>query len=351
MKIAGIIRQDSGVGYYRLGQPIKAIDKVSKEKSRITPFTGTGKIVRITEGNPDTETWTDETLMEICRDAEIIWSTIIYDKEEMLKMLNLRQWSGAKWVVDIDDDLYNIPIDNPGKKSAEALRENMEICLSLADGVTVSTPRLEEVYRHLNDYIFINPNGQDIKFWDNLKKHNKPKPHKKVRIGWRGASGHAADVSLIKPALDKIMEDYNVEFVTLGIKPPFKSEHHEWVGCLEFPQTLARLNLDMAVVPLIDSPYNRCKSNIAVQEFGMLKIPVIASPVENQNNMPVKYAKSNYEWYWEMENLIKNKKMRKQEGENLYNHIKKEWSVDGFTPALMEWLKKLPRKEIKPDLT
>jgi hypothetical protein len=170
-----------------------------------------------------------------------------------------------------------------------------------------------------------------------------------VRIGWRGAAGHSADIALVESAIKALKKDYNIELVTLGVDPPFKTEHHKWVGCLEFPETLASLNLDMAIVPLVDSPYNRSKSNIAVQEFGMLKIPVVASPVENQKNMPISYAKSNYDWYKEIEKYVKNKKLRKSDGERLYKHIKNDWSVEGFTPELVKWFEKLPRRGYKPE--
>jgi hypothetical protein len=134
--------------------------------------------------------------------------------------------------------------------------------------------------------------------------------------------------------------------VTLGVEPPFKTEHHKWVGTMDFPKELVSLDLDIALVPLIDDIYNRCKSNIAVQEFGILGIPVVASPVENQKNMPVLYANSNAEWYDQIEKLIKNKKFRKAQGENLRTHLKKNWDVDKFTPGLIEWMEKLPKKEI-----
>lgn len=348
MKIAGILRQDSGVGYYRIGQPVRGIDKVSKEKSRITPFTGTGKIVRLTEGNPNIESWTDETLMEMSKDADVIWSTMITNDDELLKLLNLRHWSKAKVVIDMDDDIYNIPVTNKNKAKVESVVPKIELCLTLADGITVSTPKLKEAYKHLNPNIYINPNGQDTKFWDKLTKKHNPKPHKKLRIGWRGAEGHGADLRLIEAAIKAIKKDYNVEFVTIGARPPFETIHQDWVGCLDFPEALMKLNIDIALVPLVDSPYNQCKSNIAVQEFGMLKIPVVASPTENQKDMPIDYAKSNFEWYSAIEKLVKNKKYRKAQGENLYKHIKKCWSVDGFTEDLIEWFDKLPRKEIKP---
>jgi len=347
MKIAAISRQDTGVGLYRLMQPTQFIDKVNKEKSRITPFSGTGRPTRISDGgDPNIESWNDDTLMEICKDADIIWSTIIYDKDEMVKMLDIRKWSGAKWIVDIDDDLYSIPVDNPNKAAVESLVRNAELCLSLADGLTVSVPRLKEVYRQFNPYIYVNPNGQDIKFWDDLRKKLPIKNNKKVRIGWRGASGHAADVSLIKPAIDALKKEYNIEFVTLGIKPPFKSEHHDWVNCLDFPEALAKLNLDMALVPLIDSPYNQSKSDIAIQEFSMLKIPVVASRVENQKNWPCKYAGTNYEWYGAIEELIKSRELRKKIGQRQYDHCVYTYDLKKQVKPLQEWFESVPRKEI-----
>jgi glycosyltransferase involved in cell wall biosynthesis len=345
MKVFGIARQDTAVGLYRILQPVQFIDRVSKEKSRVTPFTGKNMPVRLTEYK-DMPTWDDKMLMENAKGADVIFSNAIFDQNEIIKILNLREWSGAKWVVDIDDDLYSVSTDNPASKNVEGIIRNFELCLSLADGVTVSVPSLKEKYKKLNPNIYVNPNGQDVKMWDSLKKPHVPR--KEIRIGWRGASGHSADVSLVYPALKEIKKKYDVDFVTLGVKPPFKTEHIGWVGTLEFPQSLANLDLDIALVPLVDSPYNHAKSNIAVQEFGMLKVPVVASPVENQLNMPVSYAKSNYEWYEEIVKLIENKKHRKQQGENLYNHVKKNWSVEGFTPGLIDFFEKLPRKNHKP---
>lgn len=345
IKVAGVIKQDSAVGLYRIGQPTQFIDKVSKEKSRITPFTGKGRHTRISNGgDPNIEAWGDKTLMGICGEADILWSTIIYDRDEMVKMLDIRKWSGAKWIVDIDDDLYSIPVDNPNKRSTEALRSEAELCLSLADGVTVSVPRLKAVYKHLNPNIYVNPNGQDIDFWKKLpKSHNITR---KLRIGWRGAMGHGADTSLIEPALKELAKNYKFELVTLGAKPSFKTEHHEWVGCLEYPQALAKLDLDIALVPLIDSPYNQAKSNIAVQEFSMLKIPVVASPVENQLNMPISYARTNFIWYNEIEKLLKDRKLRQKQGLEQYNFVKYHYDVKKLTPELMEFFKNLERKEI-----
>lgn len=345
MKIAGIIRQDSGVGWYRIINPLMACGR-SGVKYATNRFTGQNEVATIGKIDDKTVALDDKTLMSIAEGADIIWSTIILDHNEILKILDLREWSGAKWVVDMDDDMYNVSVANPMRKNVEQLLPNIEMCLQLADGLTVSTPRLKEVYAHLNPNIHVIKNGQNIKEWNKLPmSHNI---HKGVRIGWRGASGHQADVALIEPAIKALKKDYDITLVTLGVENNIESEHHKWVGCMDFPRELAKLDLDMAIVPLVDSQYNKCKSNIAVQEFGALKIPVVASPVENQLDMPVGYAKTNFEWYTELEKLIKNKKYRKQMGENLYNHIRKEWQVDNFVPDLLNYFKELPRKDHKP---
>ena len=55
----------------------------------------------------------------------------------------------------------------------------------------------------------------------------------------------------------------------------------------EYPARLAQLDLDLAHAPLLDNPFNRCKSALKLIEFGALGIPVIASDVAPYQNAPV----------------------------------------------------------------
>jgi glycosyltransferase involved in cell wall biosynthesis len=343
MKIAGLIRQNTGVGWYRIVQPLMAAYKKGVEIST-TKFTGTNEVATIGETQSGGPFIDDPTLMKICKNADVIWTTLIYDYDEIVKVLDLRKWSGAKLIVDLDDDIYHVSHNNPMKKYADKAAKNMVMFLSMVDGVTVSVPKLKKEYELINPNIYVNPNGQDLKTWPKMTH----KPHAGVRILWRGASGHQADVALIEPALKKLSADYNIQLVTFGVENNIKSEHHKWVNCMDYKDKLASLDADIAVCPLINDNYNKCKSNIAMQEFGMLKLPVVASPVENQKNVKgVLYADSNFEWYEQLEKLIKSKKLRQQKGNELHNFVKKNYDVDKMTPALLAWMDKLPRKEIK----
>jgi len=340
-KIAGLTRQDTAVGWYRIINPIIFIGKTGV-KYATNRFSGQNEVATFSQkdSGPFLE---DGTLMKIAKGADVIWTTMIYDFDEILKILDLRRWSGAKWVVDIDDDLYNVSSDNPARKNVDALKHNMETCLKLADGITVSVPLLVDTYKHLNPNIYVNYNGQSVEDWDKLRTKYK---NKKIRIGWRGASGHNADVALVRPALEELKKKYDIEFVTLGVEPPFKTEHHGWVSTMDFPKTLASLKLDIGLVPLIDKPYNRCKSNIAVQEFSMLKIPVVASPVENQKDMPVLYASTNYDWYEQIEKLILDEKLRRSQREKAYHFVSKKYDMKKLTKPLIKWMDNLLRKDI-----
>ena len=336
MKVFGVIRQDTGVGAYRIGQPVQFINNVEKEQSRITPFTGQNVPVRISEGL-NRPTWTDEMLMESSKDADIIFSNVLTSQDEILKMLDLRKWSGAKWVVDIDDNIYAVTSDNPASKNTQAFYRNFELCLSLADGVTVSVPYLKEIYRNLNKNIFVNPNGIDFSIWKPQKRR-----HKGLRVGWRGAYGHRGDILSAQPALEKV---YDIDLVSFGVKPPFKTEHHEWVPFLKYADHLASLELDVAVVPLVDNAYNKGKSNLAILEYSALKIPVIASPTENQKDMPILYAKTNYEWFEALKKM-KDKDFRKEQAKKQYDFVRKNYDMKVLTPPLIDFFKNLERKKL-----
>ena len=347
-KVAGILRQDTAVGYYRIGQVVMFLDKITKYKCRITPFTGRNQPKTIGETWEQGQAWNDKLLMAIAGGSDVILTNTIIDDDEILKIMDLRKWSGAKWVVDIDDNLYAASNDNPGQGVRKA-RANIERCFKMVDGVIVSVPALKELYSKFNDNIYVNPNGIDFSWFK-----AKPKKHKGIRIGWRGAYGHKADLELVKPAIKKLKEKYDVTFVTFGAEHDYYDEHHKWVPFIHNPdepkqlsytEKLADMNLDIAVVPLVDSAYNRCKSNLAILEFSALKVPVVASPTENQKNMPIGYAKTNFEWYEELEKLIKDKELRQKQGQEQNKFVRKNYDMKGLTKPLAEWLEQLPRKK------
>lgn len=292
-KVVFLPLQDTAVGFYRMVQPARFMARQKLVKDvKCYPFSG--------ENESQNFKYSDEYWMTLCKDADVVYSTLA-SREMLIKLLNLRKRWGFKLFFDIDDNLYSVPEDNPGAKIAKNLKGSFEDCMSMCDGLTVSVPNLKKVYSHLNDNIFVTPNFIDPKLYNFPKKK-----HRGIRIGWRGAWGHKQDADMIRLVIDEIKKNYKVTFVTFGYKPDWSDEHHEWIGLFDFPEKLASFKLDMALIPLIDSAYNRCKSNLAYLEYSALGIPTITSPTENQKGCGIN-CKSNFEWYQAIEKIIKEK--------------------------------------------
>lgn len=338
-KVAGWPLQDTAVGFYRIIQPLRFLKRQGlANEVRTVPFSG--------EGNANHIVYQDRMYMEMVKEANVLWTTLLQKPEDMMKALNLRKWSGCKLVIDIDDNWYAVSQDNPAHDASKQLRANFEVALRIADGITVSVPMLKQLYAPLNKNIYVNPNGIDFKIWDKVQT----RPHKGIRIGWEGAHGHTADLNLITPALEAIQKKYNVTFVTMGAKPDFPSEHHEWVDVSDYPGKLASLNLDIAVAPLVDSAYNRCKSNLRWLEFSALKVPVIYSPTENQKDLPGKAASTNYEWYEALEQLILNRSLRISYGKEQHEYARQHFNMKKQVEGLAGWFAGLPRRDdLEPD--
>lgn len=333
-KVAGWPAQDTAVGFYRIVQPLRFLkrEKIAKEV-RTLPFTG--------ENQTDYYQWSDKTYMEICEGAQVLHTTLMWKQSDILKVLNLRHHFGLKWVVDLDDNIWASPADNAATDNAEILRKNRETCLQMADGVTVSVPSLAELVGQLNPRVFVQPNGLDFKVWDDLK----PKKRKRVRIGWRGALGHREDLELVRPAVERIKEAYpNVEFVTFGYKPEFSDEHHSWISFQKYPQKLAELGIDIALVPLVDSAYNRCKSNLNWMEWSALRVPVVYSPTENNRGLPGIPAESSYDWFQAVSRLIDSAPLRRRTGNEQNAYVKEHFSMKRLVWDLAAWMDQLPRR-------
>ena len=61
----------------------------------------------------------------------------------------------------------------------------------------------------------------------------------------------------------------------------------------QYPAALASLNLDLAIAPLADNDFNRCKSHLKILEYGVLGLPVIASSPGPYDQCPVKLVQGN----------------------------------------------------------
>lgn len=334
-KVAGWGQQDDAVAFYRIVQPMRFLKREGLvEETRIIPFTG--------QNQADNTPWNDRTFMSLAEGADAFMTTLLWKQRDILRMLNIRKHFNLKWIVDTDDNMYAVHHENPAYAYTDDLNANRAKCLYLADGVTVSVPNLAKVYSTLNKHIFVQPNGLDFALWDDLKVA----PHKGIRIGWDGSMGHNPDLDLIRPVITELKKKYpEVVFVTMGWQPDFSDEHQKWVPMMAYPKKLASLGLDIGLAPLIDSSFNRCKSNLRWLNYAALSIPVVYSPVENQKNLPGMKATSHYEWFDALDTLVADKALRRKLGTGQNRYAKEHFDMKHNVDGLATWIAALERSD------
>lgn len=295
MKITYFLADNGACGIYRLDNPMLEIKK-SKE----------AEVYRLDKG--------DSILKSIeCLEADIFVMPRMHG-EEMQRNFRKLQNGGKKLVIDHDDFLFDIqPLMRAyGEFGKEEVRYKMPDgslidiwkdgvniniqanierlngvakALEQADLVTVTTDILADAYKKYNKNVIALPNCVDMSLWQKLPLK---KESDEIRLYWAGGDSHYGDWMLLPEVLKAVMDKYkNLKLVIMGTLfqaslkdlPQDRIEHHGWVNTHAYPYKTAILNPDIAIIPLEDTKFNRCKSNIKWVEMSALEVPCVTSLV------------------------------------------------------------------------
>jgi len=355
--------QNAGVTFYRMINPAKymrRIKDVTVGYSEFNPAAQTGSAWQ-------EQLYSNKYREKILKDLEFLMT---YSNVSVWQMLHndmsLSVYLGCRDVfkkkpllLEIDDDVYHVNPEShasmayhPGSVSVDVVHRQIQN----ASGLIVTTDYLKKLYEPLNCSIQIVPNGIDFEVWDNLQSAKSAK----IRIGWAGGQAHYKDLKVISRIIPTILKKYkNVEFVFFGLMPDYieaspRVRHHKkaWVGIDKYPAELASLGIDIGVAPLKDNHFNRAKSNLRWLEYSALKIPTVASPIENYRKT-IKdgdtglLANEESEWIASLSHLIENEKARRIMGLAAYNEVKKRYNIETIARDYTNILKGYVSGEIK----
>ena len=105
---------------------------------------------------------------------------------------------------------------------------------------------------------------------------------------------------------------------------------HEYVDWKALPQLISQVDINLA--PLVDSVFNRAKSEIKWIEAALVKVPTIASHIGAFADMMIDgqtglLAKDS-EWKEKLESLILSADLRRELAENAYTFVLENCSLD-----------------------
>lgn len=246
------------------------------------------------------------------------------------------------------DDYYIANKDNPHLKEHNRVNavENIEYLVKNADIVTTTTPCLADKLSKLNPKVHILPNYLDLEKWDWPKLKNEYQDE--IRIGWAGSSSHRADMEWFAPIIKKVLSKYTkARFFYCGddkLRKIFDGiERAEYVigtQIHDWPIKLHSFRWDLAVAPLLDNEFNKCKSNLKYLEYSVCQYPAVYSDIVYKDT--VKHGKTGFiaktedDWIYYISKLIENKYWRDKLSSAAYLDVINNYDIDKHWD---KWLK------------
>lgn len=308
----------SGSGQYRVVEPLNALQHAGLAQSCIV-FPVTHSLYRT------------PTALEITRadpDRMIVQHSIGDAHLQLLR--DYRKTNPNLFTIQTVDDLFH---DLPQKHHLHNYHQRegyvrMREAMSLCDRVIVSTQPLVEVYGDYSRDVRVVPNCLDDRVWGQFYK--TPTPRSRLRVGWAGAAQHLGDLEMIGEVVARFKDE--VDWIFMGMCPdslrPYIKEYHPFVSYVDYPAKLASLDLDIAIAPLEDNPFNRCKSNLRLLEYGAMGWPVVCSdvyPFRTENPPVLRVPNEKEAWIESVRRLIDDVDLRLEMGRQL-----NQWVSDHF---------------------
>ena len=242
---------------------------------------------------------------------------------------------GIKTVYELDDDMLNMPVDFdlPYKFYAKPeVRETMLAFMRNCDALTVSTVTLgESVRKQTPRPSYVVPNAIDLDRWREAQLARDVRlaigKHNEVVIGWMASGSHLIDIPLVDQALCRIFRDHaNVKLSIIGT---LSMEHfakyelknyadrivfRNWVEINALPGFMA--DFDIGIAPLVDCPFNLCKSGLKFLQMSALGIPGVHTDLQMYRDLCTNdrdgFLATPGNWHEPLEALVSDAELRKR---------------------------------------
>lgn len=252
-------------------------------------------------------------------------------KDQIEAQRRMTKFSRAFKVAELDDYLPNVPLKSVHRNQLpQDVIKSMRTALRQMDRLVVSTGPLAEALHGMHPDIRVSRNRLPSEWWG--QQQGRRGRGRKPRVGWAGGVSHRGDLEMVADVVEALSGE--VEWVFMGMCPdklrPFIHEFHEGVSILDYPAKLASLDLDLAIAPLEDNQFNRCKSNLRVLELGACGFPVVCSDVAAfQDGLPVTRVKPRFkDWTDAIRMHINDLDSAARAGDALREAIHRDWILD-----------------------
>lgn len=264
---------------------------------------------------------------------------------ELLRLCHLAKDYGKPVFFDIDDLVFDTVYTdqlsytqglNPVEKgNYDAGVRNYGYMLENCDGAITSTNQLQEELKKYQSTVLLNRNlaSDELISISSQFLKDYSQVSDVVKIGYfSGSISHNENFELIKPAIKQLLKKYsNVQLHIVGIldipkdMKPFGNQivTHDYVDWDKLPALISEVDINLA--PLVDSIFNRAKSEIKWIEAALVKVPTVASKIGAFSDEVVDgetgLLATDDEWFDKLESLVLSLELRQKLAESAYRAV------------------------------
>ena len=264
---------------------------------------------------------------------------------ELLRLCHMAQDYGKPIFYDIDDLVfdtvytdqlsYTQGLNSVEKGNYDAGVRNYGYMLENCDGAITSTNQLQEELYKYQSKVLLNRNlaSDDLIAISSQYIKDYSQTSDIVKIGYfSGSISHNENFELIKPAIKQLLTKYsNVQLHIVGIldipqdMKPFENQivTHDYVDWDKLPALISEVDINLA--PLVDSIFNRAKSEIKWIEAALVKVPTVASKIGAFSDMVIDgetgLLATDDQWFDKLEALVLSPELRQNLAESAYRAV------------------------------
>jgi glycosyltransferase involved in cell wall biosynthesis len=217
-------------------------------------------------------------------DCDVVIVYRRFDPQTLQTVRRLKD-AGVAIVWDNDDDYLNMPRVRKIRRESGGLNNRQMFAEVLrtarvAHLVTTPSERLARILREAGGL-------RDVRVIENYIL-DEPRPAHRgsatgLTVGWIAGMEHHRDALALRvpDTLRALQERHpHLEVTTVGVDLGLR-ERYRHAASVDFnrlPEVMQ--DFDIGIAPLVDTPYNRARSNIKVKEYAASQVPWLASPVE-----------------------------------------------------------------------
>lgn len=348
MKVAFVPTYVSGVMFYRVWQPYQILCKKFKRDKFVVTWYSTDQYTMhpwewdLYDGRKFPLLY--QHISTVCRWADVVVWMGLHTPKALELFSHMRAKYGKHFVSEFDDYIFSIPRYNAAWGPYRPGTGFTKIALDQirgSDALIVSTPHLAELYKPLNDKVYVVENTVDLTLWKRAKGSSL-RPNQGVTIGWMGGGTHTEDHEMVQDAVFEVLEkNENVRFhyVSGGPAPARFLGHsrikweHIFFGVDKYPRFVSRQKFHIGIAPLIDNEFNRGKSNLRWLEYSAMGIPTVASPVVHfkktiRHGKTGLLAGNHAEWVDSLTRLVSEPALRENIGSAARREVERLWTPE-----------------------